>query len=71
MVNIAIKYGWESLGPQKMKGLVSFTKGDFRLNIHTTTKTVTFQNIAKKYDKGLSYKDVTPEELERILIARR
>ncbi|MES2224170.1 MAG: hypothetical protein V4469_04535 [Patescibacteria group bacterium] len=60
--------GWVDLGPQKMGGLMSFTRKNLRMNVFSTTGTVVFQNTLRRYDPGSSYKDVTIEEFEKLCV---
>ena len=64
-------YGWIDLGPQRNKWMISFRKDGtmVRLNLYTTTKTVTIQN--GNYPCR-TYHDInTPLELEGILAEKR
>ena len=67
MKDIPLQYGWEDMGKQKMTGMLSFKKDNMRLNIYTTTGTVTFQNAHLNYDKATSYREVTEEQLHALL----
>ena len=64
-------FGWESV-PSKVKYMVSFkNENGQRLNLYTTTGTVTIQSDAE-YDSGKTYKNVdTTEKLEKIVNENR
>lgn len=56
--------GWTDLGPQKNKVMISFTRGDVRMNVYFTTMTVTLQNMETHSLKTI--RDCTLEDLEKI-----
>lgn len=60
------KYGFTNLGPQKMSILISCEYKDTRINIYTTTGTVTVQLKSEKYDPGEIFKKVDIDYLEQI-----
>jgi hypothetical protein len=61
MKEIAITYGWKDMGPQRMSSMMSFTKDNYRMNIYTTTGTITVQDMNKKFDKGETFKNISSE----------
>lgn len=58
MEQILQQKGWENMGKQKQQTMMSFIKGNIRMNIYMTTRTVTFQDVNKKFDKGHTYRNV-------------
>ena len=60
----ADNYGWEEFDFQDNIGMVSYVKGDFRINIYLTKMTLGIIKDRKTY----YHKKVTPIKLEKIFI---
>lgn len=66
---LARAYSWEDLGQQKMSSMLSFKKDSYRINIYTTTMSVTRQRITSDFSERRcdSFKNVdTLDKLEKI-----
>lgn len=66
VTEIATELGWTDLGPQ-INGMASFTRDMVRANFYLSTRTLTLQDMNKKFDPGVSHKNVTVEEVREIL----
>jgi hypothetical protein len=67
IIKIVEANGWRNLGEQKMKAMMSFVKDNLRLNIYTTTGTITFQSTLNKRSSMAVYRDVTIDNLNEFI----
>lgn len=68
MAGLGQKYGWRVIDWQGNIGMLSLWRDEVRLNIYVSTMTVgTCLNHPKKGKTQLFRKNVTPDELEKIL----
>lgn len=65
---VAEGFGWTSMGPQKMIHMKSWSKGKWRMNLYSTTNTLTIQDTTKRFDKGEAFKEVTNDDFLKFIL---
>lgn len=68
IIHTGLAAGWTHLPEQKMAGMLSFVSanGAYRLNVYTTTMTVTVQNTKERYDRGVTVREANAKRLKEI-----